>query len=53
MHCSTTGSPVRSVSGKTTGIFMKLVYMAKLQETSEDGIRHSRAVVVRNTAPLA
>lgn len=38
-------------SGKTTGIFMKLVYMAKLQEKSEDGIRHSRAVVVRNTAP--
>lgn len=38
-------------SGKTTGIFMKLVYMAKLQEKSDDGIRHSRAVVVRNTAP--
>jgi hypothetical protein len=39
-------------SGKTTGIFFKLIYMAKLQEPSPiDGIRRSRCVVVRNTAP--
>lgn len=37
-------------SGKTTGIFMKLVYMAGLQQKGRDGIRRSRAVVVRNTA---
>lgn len=36
-------------SGKTTGIFMKLVYMAGLQKPGPDGIRRSRAVVVRNT----
>lgn len=38
-------------SGKTTGIFFKLVYLAKLQEPGPDGIRRSRAVVVRNTLP--
>lgn len=39
-------------SGKTTGIFMKLVYMAGLQAKSPvDGIRRSRAVIVRNTMP--
>lgn len=39
-------------SGKTTGIFFKLVYMASLQAPSpRDGIRRSRAVVVRNTMP--
>jgi hypothetical protein len=39
-------------SGKTTGIFFKLVYMASLQAKSPiDGIRRSRAVVVRNTGP--
>lgn len=37
-------------SGKTTGIFFKLVYMAGLQEKGPDGIRRSRAVVVRNTS---
>lgn len=37
-------------SGKTTGLFMKLVYMAQLQAPGPDGIRRSRAVVVRNTA---
>jgi hypothetical protein len=37
-------------SGKTTGIFMKLVYMAGLQAPGPDGIRRTRAVVVRNTA---
>ena len=39
-------------SGKTTGILFKLVYMAQMQEKSpRDGIRRSRAVVVRNTFP--
>lgn len=38
-------------SGKTTGIFMKLVRMAKLQEPGPDGKRRSRAVIVRNTLP--
>lgn len=37
-------------SGKTTGIFMKLVYMAGLQKPGPDGIRRTRAVVVRNTS---
>lgn len=39
-------------SGKTTGIFMKLVYMAGLQAKSPiDGVRRSRCVIVRSTAP--
>lgn len=38
-------------SGKTTAIFFKLVYMAGLQAPGPDGIRRSRAVVVRNTLP--
>ncbi len=39
-------------SGKTTGIFMKLVYMATLQTPSPvDGKRRVRAVIVRNTMP--
>lgn len=38
-------------SGKTTGLFFKLVRMAKLQAKGPDGIRRTRAVVVRNTAP--
>ena len=38
-------------SGKTTGIFFKLIYMAGLQAPSPDGVRRSRAVVVRNTMP--
>lgn len=39
-------------SGKTTGIFFKLCYMAQLQAKSPiDGIRRSRCVIVRNTAP--
>lgn len=38
-------------SGKTTGLFFKLVYLAGLQEKSPiDGIRRTRCVVVRNTA---
>lgn len=36
-------------SGKTTGIFFKLLYMAKLQKPGPDGIRRTRAVIVRNT----
>lgn len=38
-------------SAKTTGIFFKLIYMARLQEPSADGIRRTRAVIVRNTMP--
>lgn len=38
-------------SGKTTGIFFKLIYMAGLQAPSPDGIRRTRAVIVRNTMP--
>jgi hypothetical protein len=38
-------------SGKTTGIFFKLIHMAQLQEPSKDGIRRTRAVIVRNTMP--
>lgn len=39
-------------SGKTTGIFFKLIYMAGLQAPSPiDGIRRTRCVVVRSTAP--
>lgn len=38
-------------SGKTTGIFFKLCFMASLQEKSPDGIRRTRAVIVRNTMP--
>ena len=38
-------------SGKTTGLFFKLVYMAGLQAPSPDGIRRTRAVIVRNTMP--
>lgn len=38
-------------SGKTTGLFFKLVYMAQMQAKSADGIRRSKAVIVRNTMP--
>jgi hypothetical protein len=39
-------------SGKTTGLFFKLCRMAALQEKSPlDGIRRTRAVIVRNTMP--
>ena len=38
-------------SGKTTANFFKLCYMAKLQEPGPDGVRRSRAVIVRNTLP--
>lgn len=39
-------------SAKTTNLFVKLVYMASLQQPSPDGIRRTRAVVVRNTRQL-
>lgn len=39
-------------SGKTTGMFFKLVYMAQLQAKSPiDGVRRSRCVIVRSTMP--
>jgi hypothetical protein len=38
-------------SGKTTGIFFKLLHMAQLQAPGPDGIRRSRAAIIRNTAP--
>lgn len=39
-------------SGKTTGLFFKLCRMAALQDKSPlDGIRRTRAVIVRNTMP--
>lgn len=38
-------------SGKTTALFMKLARMAQLQAPQADGIRRTRAVIVRNTAP--
>lgn len=38
-------------SGKTTALFMKLVFMAKKQEPSADGVKRTRAVIVRNTMP--
>jgi len=37
-------------SGKTTGIFFKLVNMASMQAPGPDGIRRTRAVIVRNTS---
>lgn len=39
-------------SGKTTGMFFKLCYLAQLQAKSPiDGIRRSRCVIVRSTMP--
>lgn len=38
-------------SGKTTGIFFKLIFMAMRQAKGPGGIRRSRAVIVRNTFP--
>jgi hypothetical protein len=37
-------------SGKTSGNFFKLIRMAKLQQPGPDGIRRTRAVIVRNTS---
>ena len=38
-------------SGKTTGLFFKLIVMAKKQQRSPDGVRRTRAVIVRSTMP--
>src|ERR1700746_3386603 len=38
-------------SGKTTALFMKLVFHAAQQLPSPDGIRRTKAVIVRNTLP--
>lgn len=38
-------------SGKTTGLFFKLAYLAAQQAPGPDGIRRTRAVIVRNTLP--
>jgi hypothetical protein len=38
-------------SGKTTGLFFKLAYLAKLQQPGPDGVRRTRAVIIRNTLP--
>lgn len=38
-------------SGKTTGVLFKILYHGKLQKPGPDGIRRTRWVVVRNTAP--
>ena len=38
-------------SGKTTSLFFKLCYMAGLQEPGPDGVRRTKAVIVRNTMP--
>ena len=37
---------------KTTSLFLKLIYLASLQAPSPDGVRRTRAVVVRNTRQL-
>src|SRR3954470_16757293 len=49
LHYSWIVGPVGS--GKTTGIFFKLCHMASLQAPGPDGIRRTRAVIVRNTMP--
>jgi hypothetical protein len=38
-------------SGKTTALFFKLIYMASKQFPGPDGIRRTKAVIVRNTLP--
>src|SRR5215472_16482083 len=38
-------------SAKTTALFFKLVYLASKQAPSPDGIRRTKAVIVRNTLP--
>lgn len=38
-------------SGKTTALFMKLVNLANKQLPSPDGVRRTRAVIIRNTMP--
>lgn len=39
-------------SAKTTALFFKLVYMAMKQTPSPDGVRRTKAVIVRNTLPM-
>ena len=39
-------------SAKTTALFFKLIYMAMKQQPSPDGIRRTKAVIVRNTLPM-
>ena len=39
-------------SAKTTALFFKLIYMAMRQQPSPDGIRRTKAVIVRNTLPM-
>ena len=39
-------------SAKTTALFFKLIYMAMKQQASPDGIRRTKAVIVRNTLPM-
>lgn len=38
-------------SSKTTGLFFKLIYMAQLQKPDINGMRRTKAVIVRNTLP--
>ena len=38
-------------SAKTTALFFKLIYMAGKQTPGRDGIRRTKAVIVRNTLP--
>jgi hypothetical protein len=48
----TVDGAVHHNSAKTTGALFKIAYMASLQEPSPiDGVRRTKAVVVRNTAP--
>ena len=39
-------------SAKTTALFFKLIYLASKQAPSPDGIRRTKAVIVRNTLPM-
>ena len=39
-------------SAKTTALFFKLIYMSMKQAPSPDGIRRTKAVIVRNTLPM-
>src|SRR5262252_5535292 len=38
-------------SAKTTALFFKLIYLASKQDPGPDGIRRTKAVIVRNTLP--
>jgi hypothetical protein len=39
-------------SAKTTALFFKLIFMAMKQAPSPDGIKRTKAVIVRNTLPM-